>query len=128
MRRPHSGEEARISKTRFTTEGADVDAAGGWQEGHASYPGTSATLSLGTLGSRGLLPAAGGAADRSRGHRSRPNGEGLNMERWTVTGLSMAAGVAKHEAEMVRTRYEGRDHGCVRGRQRHSYWILSGAS
>ena len=44
MRRPHSGEEACISKARFTPEGVDVDATGIRHEGHASYPGKSADL------------------------------------------------------------------------------------
>ena len=56
MRRLHSGEEACISKARFTPEGADVDATGTRHEGHASYPGTSADLPL----SRGVLPAPEG--------------------------------------------------------------------
>ena len=79
MRRLHSGEEARISKTRFTPEGADVDATGGWHEGHASYPGKSADLPL----SRGVLPALqGGGMGRQMTAEAvvaEPIGEGPNM-------------------------------------------------
>ena len=83
MRRPYSGEEAPVSKAQCTSEGADVDATGGWHESHASYPGTSAVLPLGTFGSRGVLPAPrGGGMGRQIAAEAvvaGPTGEGLNM-------------------------------------------------
>ena len=38
------GEEASVSKARCHSEQGCVDAAGIWDEGHASYPGRSAYL------------------------------------------------------------------------------------
>jgi hypothetical protein len=46
MRRISVGEEASVSKARCHSEQGCVDAAGIWDEGHASYPGRSAYLSF----------------------------------------------------------------------------------
>ena len=69
MRRPHPGEGARKPEARYHPEGAAVDAPGIWHEGHASYPGRSASLPFAT----GIERCRDGLAEVSRGCNSRPD-------------------------------------------------------
>jgi len=73
MRRPHPGEKAKIFKARYHPEGAGVDATGARHEGHASYPGRSADLAPGDRCATGVARRRDGAAEVSRGRRSRLN-------------------------------------------------------
>lgn len=71
MRRPRLGERAVKLEARYIPEGADVDATGTWHEGHASYPGKSATLpDPSGAWATGAARRRDGAADDSRGRSS----------------------------------------------------------
>ena len=69
MRQPHLGERAKRLKAQYHPEGVEVDAAGIWDEGHASYPGRSVNLPCAT----GTERCRDGLAEVSRGHNSRSN-------------------------------------------------------
>ena len=69
MRRRHWGEGAKRPEARCHPEGADVEAAGMWNEGRAHYPGRSVILPCAT----GIERYRDGMAEVSRGHTSQTN-------------------------------------------------------
>jgi len=65
-----SGREGKQIRSPITIrDGVEVDAAGIWDEGHANYPGRSATLPCAT----GVERRWDGVSEVSRGHTSRHN-------------------------------------------------------
>ncbi len=70
MRQPHLGEEAtKIQSPIAILEGVEVDAAGIWDEGFASYPGRSVNLPCAS----GIERCYDGLAEVSRSRSSWTN-------------------------------------------------------